>query len=307
MNATTSSKLKVKKKRDSDFLPMCLMITPTVFFILLLNVYPFLWIFRYMFYDYDGFNAYFIGFDNFTRAFNDTFYWSSVVHTFEYASLKLLFVLPLSLFVAVIIQRKGLGHSVFQTIYFMPTVISSAVYSLIWYFIFSAYNGVLNGYLQSIGIIDAPIDWLGNAQIAMFAVVIVAVWGGFGNYMILLVSGITGIGTELYESANIDGANGIQTFFKITLPMLGPVLKVVMMIAITGALKDYQSILVLTGGGPNNRTQVMFLYIFQKVFGGTDGGTLQIGYGAVLSMISAVIIGFVTVLFLKFSKKMDDI
>ena len=287
---------------------MWLMLLPTIFFIVVMSIYPFAWLLRYVFYDYNGFKAYYVGFDNFKRVLTDRIYWNSVIHTFEYAIMKLLFVIPLSLTTAVLLQRKRFGSGLFQGIYFLPTVISSAVYSLIWYFIFATYNGVLNGYLQATGVISAPIDWLGSPKTAMIAVVIVAIWGAFGNYMILLISGLTGIPTDVYESAQIDGANGVQTFFKITLPMLGPVLKVVIMLAITTAFKDYQSILVLTGGGPNNRTHVMFSYIFQMVFGTSNAAAqLQIGYGSVLSIISAIIVGLITVVYLQFSKKMDEI
>lgn len=287
---------------------MWLMLFPTIFFVLVMSVYPFTWLLKYVFYDYNGFKAYFVGLDNFKRVLSDGIYWNSVIHTFEYAFLKLLFVLPLSLITAVLLQRKRFGSGLLQGIYFLPTVISSAVYSLIWYFIFATYNGVLNGYLKGAGIISTPIDWLGSGKTAMIAVVIVAVWGAFGNYMILLISGLTGISADVYESAQIDGANGVQTFFQITLPMLGPVLKVVIMLALTTAFKDYQSILVLTGGGPNNRTHVMFSYIFQMVFGTSNTKSqLQIGYGSVLSIVSALIVGVVTVIYLQFSKKMDDI
>ncbi|WP_124067150.1 sugar ABC transporter permease [Clostridium sp. E02] len=308
MNSKKSLGQRFKKSWDRGDIPMWLMLLPTIFFILVMSVYPFAWLIRYVFYDYNGFKAYFIGFDNFKRLTTDGIYWKSVLHTFEYAVLKLLFVLPLSLMTAVLLQRKRFASGLIQGIYFLPTVISSAVYSLIWYFIFATYNGVLNGFLQAAGMIKQPIDWLGSGKTAMIAVVIVAVWGAFGNYMILLISGLTGIPSDVYESAQIDGANGIQTFFKITLPMLGPVLKVVIMLAVTTAFKDYQSILVLTGGGPNNRTHVMFSYIFQMVFGTSAAAShLQIGYGSVLSIVSALIVGIVTVIYLNFSKKMDDI
>lgn len=299
---------RFKKNWDNGNIPMWIMLLPTIFFIVVISVYPFIWLMRYVFYDYNGFKAYFIGFNNFKRMFSDTIYWNSVIHTFEYAILKLLFVLPLSLVTAVLLQRKRFGSGLFQGIFFLPTIISSAVYSLIWYFIFATYNGVLNGYLQGAGIIKSPVDWLGSPKTAMIAVVIVAVWGAFGNYMILLLSGLAGISSDVYESAQIDGANGVQTFFKITLPMLGPVLKVVIMLAVTTAFKDYQSILVLTGGGPNNRTHVMFSYIFQMVFGTSNSAAqLQIGYGSVLSIMSALIVGIITLFYLKFSKKMDEI
>lgn len=308
MNTKKTLAQRLKKGWSRGDITMWLMLLPTIFFIAVMSIYPFVWLVRYVFYDYNGFKAYFIGLDNFKRVCSDTIYWKSVLHTFEYAGLKLLFVLPLSLITAVLLQRKRFGSGVIQGIYFLPTVISSAVYSLIWYFIFATYNGVLNGYLKSAGLISAPVDWLGNGKTAMIAVVIVAVWGAFGNYMILLISGLAGIPSDVYESAQIDGANGIQTFFKITLPMLGPVLKVVIMLAVTTAFKDYQSILVLTGGGPNNRTHVMFSYIFQMVFGTSNSAaSLQIGYGSVLSILSALIVGIITVLYLQFSKKMDEI
>jgi len=282
------------------------MLLPSLFLLVVVSIYPFLWLIRYVAYDYNGFAAYFTGLDNLKRAFADTTYWASVLHTFEYAIMKIIIVLPLALIIAVILNLNIRGSKTLRGIYFLPTVISSAVYSLIFYFIYAAYNGVLNGMLMKFGFVDAPVDWLGDPKMVMISIVIVAVWGGFGNYMIYFISGLTSIPEDVYESSKIDGANGVQTFFKITLPLLGPVLKVIIMLAITTALKDYQSILVLTGGGPNNRSNVMFSYIYQLSFGANSMNP-QLGYSAVLSMISAFIIGIVTVIYLKLSKKMDDI
>ena len=188
----------------------------------------------------------------------------------------------------------------------MPTIISTAVSSMVFTFIFAAYNGVLNAVLRAAGIIDKNINWLGDTKTAMWAVIIVAIWGGFGNYMIYFISGMSGISEDVYESAQIDGANGFQTFWKITLPMLSPMLKIILMLAVTGAFKDYDSILVLTQGGPNNRTQVMFLYIYQLIFG-TSVANPQIGYGTVLSLSAAVIVGLVTAAYQFFARKLDDV
>jgi raffinose/stachyose/melibiose transport system permease protein len=103
----------------------------------------------------------------------------------------------------------------------------------------------------------------------------------------------------------IDGATSVQTFFKITLPMLSPILKVILLLAITGAFKDYESIIVLTGGGPNNRSHVMFSYIYNLIFNSST--TPQIGYATVLSIIAALIIGSITAIYLYCSRKLDDI
>ena len=155
------------------------------------------------------------------------------------------------------------------------------------------------------GIIKAPVDWLGDPSIVMFSIITVAVWGGFGNYMIYFISGMSSIPEEIYESSRIDGANGIQNFFYITLPMLSPVLKVILMLAITTAFKDYQSILVLTGGGPDNRSNFMFSYIYNLIFSSTT--MPQIGYATMLSVVAALIIGIVTAIYMFLARKLDDV
>lgn len=287
-----------------DFAAVFMML-PAVILLVVMSIYPFFWLFRYICYDYNGFNAYFTGARNFMRMLEDETFWRSVFHTFEYAGLKLLFVIPLSLLLAVLLNQKLTGSSIFRGIYFMPTVISSAIYSLIFGFIFAVYNGVLNASLQKMGLIQAPIDWLGDPSIVMLSIVIVAVWGGFGNYMIYFISGMSSIPEEIYESSRIDGANGVQTFFHITLPMLSPVLKVILMLAITTAFKDYQSILVLTDGGPNNRSHVMFSYIYKLIF--SSSTTPQIGYATMLSVVAALIIGIVTAIYMFVARKLDDV
>lgn len=190
----------------------------------------------------------------------------------------------------------------------MPTIISTSIAGMIFGFIFATKNGILNSMLQNMHMIDSPIKWLNSPSVVMVAVTILAIWGGFGNYMLYFITGMTGISEDVYESAKIDGATGVQTFFRITLPMLAPVLKVVLMLAITGAFKDYEAIMVLTNGGPGNRSMVMFLYIYNIIFG-SAGSTSQpqIGYGALLSVAAAVIVGIVTGIYLFVSKKLDDV
>ncbi|MFI3202638.1 MAG: sugar ABC transporter permease [Eubacteriales bacterium] len=301
-------KSTIRKKTGWD-MSMAFMILPTIILFCAVSVYPFIWLTKYVFYDYNGFMQYYIGFDNFTRLFKDSIFWKSVLNTLEYAGLKLLFTMPISLLCAVFLSNKLRGKNFFRIIFFIPTVISSAVYSLIFFFIYSPYNGVLNSILMSMGITDKMIDWLGNPSIAMLSVVVVAVWGGFGNYMILFLAGLQSISKDIYESAEIDGASKVACFFQITLPLLGPILKVILLLAITTAFKDYQSVMVLTGGGPQDRTQVMFLYVYQLMFGNDNATTsqLQIGYGATVGLMSALIIGVITGIFLKVSKKLDSI
>ena len=301
---------QIAKKEDrKDRIAAIAMLSPVVILLLVCSIYPFLWMFRYVCYDYNGFNATFTGTRNFTRMIHDTTFWMSVGHTFEYALYKLIFIIPLALVCAVLLNQKIRGTSAFRAVYFMPTVISSSISGMIFTFIFATQNGILNGILMGIGLTDAPIQWLTSADHVMSAVTILAVWGGFGNYMLYFITGMNVISEDVYEAAKIDGANGVQTFFKITLPMLSPILKVVLMLAITGAFKDYEAIMVLTQGGPGNRSMVMFLYIYNLIFGSglTNMTQPQIGYGALLSVVAAIIVGAVTIAYQRIARRLDDV
>lgn len=285
-----------------------LMVTPATILLLVCSIYPFFWMVKYCCYDYDGFRANFTGWRNFTRVLNDAAFWSSVLHTFEYAFYKIICIIPLSLLVAVLLNNNMAGTRFFRAVYFMPTVISTAIYGMIFSFIFATGNGIINSFLKALHLIKKPIGWLTTTDWVMVAVIVMAVWGGFGNYMLYFTTGISGISSEVYEAAKIDGANTRQMFFRITLPMLAPTMKIVLMLALVSAFWDYEAIMVLSNGGPGNRSNVMFLYIYNMIFG-TSGGsaTMQIGYGAALSLVASVIIGILTGLYLLASRKLDDV
>ena len=303
----SQSKSSLRTSAHKDRLTVWLMLSPTIFLFLVVSVYPFVWISKYIFYDYNGFVEYFIGLDNLKRLFADKLFGVSILHTLEYAFLKLITIIPLALVVAVLLNQKLRGKNFFRTVFFIPTVISAAVASLVFYFVYSPYNGILNGTLKALHITDMKIDLLGNPGLVMLSIIFVAIWGGLGNYMVLFLAGLQSIPDSIYESSKIDGTNKLQDFFYITIPMLQPMLKVILMLAITTALKDYQSIMVLTGGGPAGRSQVMCLYVYQLMFGNENGdGAVQIGYGSTVGLASSVIIAIITLIYLRVSKKMDD-
>jgi len=308
VNITRKKNIINTSHKKSGNIATFLMLSPAILFLLVCSIYPFLWIFRYIASDYNGFTANFTGTRNLVRMLNDSTFWGSVLHTFEYAFYKLIFIIPLSLLMAVLLNQKIKGTVLFRGIYFMPTIISTAIAGMIFGFIFATQNGILNSVLMTMNIIDSPIKWLSSQSIVMASITILAIWGGLGNYMLYFLTGINGINEDVYESAKIDGANAIQTFFRVTLPMLSPVMKVILMLAITGAFKDYEAIMVLTNGGPGNRSNVMFLYIYRLIFG-SSGGTsqAQIGYGALLSVVAALIVGIVTAIYLYVSRKLDDV
>ena len=286
-----------------------LMLLPNVVLFCTFTIYPLLWVMRWMLYDYKGYGEpKFIGFDNFARVFRDEVFMQSISNTFVYVFGKLILIIPIAFMCAFLLHKSGRANATAQSIIFAPTIMSQAVMALIFYLLFNTYNGDVNRYLTALGMIKTNINWLGVDH-AMTTVLILAVWGGVGNYMVYFIAGLTGISTEVYESADLDGANGLQKLVFITIPLLAPVLKMILMLALVIAFMDMQSIMVLTEGGPMNRTMVMFLYIYQLFFPISAGSSViqEFGYGAACSLVSAVIIGFFTAIYLILGKKLDQV
>jgi ABC-type sugar transport system permease subunit len=285
-------------------------VLPSLFLTLVFGVYPILWAIRYMFYDYKGFGEpAFTGLDNFRRLLADTQYWESVMNTFIYAGGKLVITLPLCLALAVILNGKLKGRSFLRALYFMPTIISSAVMAVVFFIIFNSYNGILNQYLLKLHIITERIDWLGPKH-AMLTTIFIAVWGAVGNYMLLFLAGLQNIPNDVYESASLDGASKVQQFWYLTLPMLGPVLQIVIMLAIINSLKGYESIMVLTEGGPVGKTEVMYLYVYKLFFPTASSGAMveqQFGYGSAVGFTTAVIVGIITLGYHIMSRRLSQL
>lgn len=288
------------------------MLLPNLIIFSALTIYPVLWALQYMFFSYDGMSAAkFVGLANFIRLFTrDELFWQSVVNTLIYSGGKLLLTLPLAFILAVFLNKKFKGRGLLQGIIFSPTIMSTAVMALMFYLMFNVYNGVINHYLLTSGLIKQPLNWLGK-DLAMLTCIIVGAWGAIGNYMVYFLAGLQSIPKEIYESAELEGITGFQRMIYITIPMMGPILQVILMLAIIISFQDMQSIMVLTEGGPFSSTQVMFLYIYQQYFPiSASANTLtnsDYGYGAAVSIVAAAIIGIVTCIYLYFSRKFDDL
>lgn len=306
MNKKKSNLLKSLKRERISYL----MLLPNLVMFGIFTVYPLGWVLRYMLYDYKGYGEpIFVGMDNFVRIFTrDTEYWNAVRNTLIYVGGKLILIIPIAFLLAVLLSKNTRSNAVAQSVIFTPTIMSSAVMALIFYLLFNTYNGDINRYLTATGLITRNINWLG-VNYAMLTVIILAVWGGVGNYMVYFIAGLTGVSQDVYESAKIDGAGSLQLLFQITLPMMAPVIKMVLMLALVVSFTDMQSIMVLTEGGPMGKTNVMFLYLYQLFFPITVGASVpqEFGYGAAVGLVSACIIGIFTGLYLFLGRRLDKL
>lgn len=214
----------------------------------------------------------FVGLKNFSRIFEDPNFLLSLKNMAKMVIISVLFHTPIALLMAVGIQTKKRGTRLFKMIYFIPTVFPLTAVGLMWYFIFMP-NGSLNTLLTDMGFTSLVTSWLVEKATAMNTIIFVNIWAGVGYYMIILMAGLTTISDDVYEAAAIDGVNGIQKFFYITVPLLKPIIIMCIVMDIIGSVKVFDLVFAMTGGGPNGLTNLPTTLMYQEAFNYDHYGT----------------------------------
>ncbi len=295
------------KKINSDNLQSFLMILPFFIGFIIFSYIPIFYVLRYAFTDYTGYKAAnFTGIENFIRLFQrDPDFWQSLLNTVILSAGKLAVEIPLALLLAVFLNKKLKGTAFFRVTLFLPAIISAVIIGLIFSLLFASYNGMVNTILQSIGIITKPINWFNTKWKAMLILALASVWQNYGINMIFFLMALQSIPKELYECASIDGASGVKQFFKITVPMIAPIFQSILLMAIVGSLKVCDLVIACTNGQPGGTTEVVMTYIYKSFFG-KSGRTVEIGYASAMSLVTAIFLSIVTVIYLKLTKKLKE-
>jgi ABC-type sugar transport system permease subunit len=298
-----STSLRVANQKDT--IQALAMVLPFMFGFLLFTYVPIVYILRFAFFNYNGYRSRFVGMDNFVRLFTrDPDFWKSIITTFILAFGKLTLEIPLALLLAVLLNKNLPGTSFFRVTLFLPAIIATAIVGLVFSLMFASFNGVINGILTDLHLIQKNINWFNNKWSALFVLGLASVWQNVGVNMIFFLVSLQRIPVELYECASLDGASAWKQFWKITLPMIGPMFQIILLMAIVGSLKIADLILASTNGQPAGETEVVMTYVF-KYFFGYSGRATEIGYASALSVITAIILGVVSILYLKSTKRMQ--
>jgi len=207
----------------------------------------------------------FNGLKNFATLYKDEYFWLALRNTLLFAISTVIFKTLFGLILAVILNQPMKSKNYLRTIFYLPAVLATVVVGLIFSSIFRT-EGLLNNFLNSIGLGNLALDWLGDRNLAMSTVITMEVWKWSGLCMAIFLAGIQSISTDYYEAARIDGATNFQQFRKITLPLLVPAFTVVVTTNVIGGLKVFDQVYVLTNGGPGFATQVISTYVY-KAFG----------------------------------------
>lgn len=281
-----------------------LMVAGTVIGIFVFVAIPLAWVIRYGMVKFKGYGKVkYVFFDNIVKVFQDAVYWKSVLNTFVFAIGKLLVEIPLALVTAFILTRKIKFRNFFRAMYFMPSMISVAIMGVVFSYLFAHNTGVVNEIIKIFG--GEPVMWFSSETTSMLMLMLASIWQNFGLNMLFFMTGLQSIDPAMYEAATVDGASNTRQFLSITLPLLGPVLQMVLMNAILGSLKVTDLVLTFTNGRPNHGTEVMMTHIYKKWF--ETGSAMDYGYGAALTIITAVILGAVTLIYLKTTNKSADV
>ena len=234
----------------------------------------------------------FIGLENFQKIFDDRKFYKALEVTFKFCLISIPFYQIASLLVAMLLNMRIKFMRTFRLIFFLPSIIPTIASSMIWTQILGK-DGLINQGLALIGI-QGP-AWLNTPSTALYGLILMGVWG-IGNTIIIYLSGLQGVGEELYEASSIDGANSFQRFFKITLPMISPTIFFNVVMAVISSFQYFTQAFVMTEGGPLNSTLFYNLYLYTKAY-----KELMMGYAAALAWIMFIIILFFTLLVIKSS------
>ncbi len=259
---------------------ICLFVIPTL---IVFSVIVFLPIFMSAFYstlDWDGIGkGTFIGIDNYIKLFSDGVFLKSIINSFLFAFASIFIQLSISLVLALILASGIKGEKLYRTINFIPVIISTIVIGQLWTKIYNADYGLLNALLKNIGLENLVNDWLGKENTALVCSFIPTLWQYVGYHMLIMYAGAKSISEEIYEAAEIDGSSKINTVFKITLPLLKPILKVCVTFSLIGSLKVFDLIYVLTNGGPLHATEMPSTLMYSSIF-----NSYQYGYGSAMAV-----------------------
>lgn len=239
--------------------------------------------------DWDGFGKLnFIGIKNYIKLWSDEGFLISFVNTLYFTVVFVPVTLGLALFLAVALNAKVKGMKFYRTAYFLPYITSTIAVAVVWQLIYHPSMGPINSLLKSLGMENPPL-WLSSTKWAMTSVIISSIWKSVGYYTVIFLAGIQGISKELYEAANVDGANFWHKFKSITIPMLSPVIFFSFIIAIINSFKVFDMVFTLTGGGPGRSTNVLVYSIYTEAF-----DKYHFGYSSAMAYVLLLIILVVT-------------
>jgi len=249
-------------------------VAPATFMFFLLMLYPMVTVLRYSLMDgaITKRNPSFVGLQNYLTNFDNPVFWQAVGQTLYFTSMSVIFHLLIGMGFALMLNSQLINpfiRSVLRTLYILPWLFTAVIIAIIWRMLLDP-NGVINGVLISLHIVDFKVEWFSSTKTALHALTFANIWAGYPLYMVTLLAGLQGIPKDLYEAADIDGANALHKFRYITIPQLMPVIISIALLDFIWTMQVFPLVWMITGGGPIHATEVLSTYTYKQAFSSYD-------------------------------------
>jgi len=292
---------KSRLKRG-ELITIALFLLPAFAFFFIFLIYPILQSAYVSFFEWNGFGppSDFIGLENYMRIFQDVVFRRSLMHSLAIVVLSVVIQMPLALSLALLVSHKVRGRTFFRTIFFLPYVLAEVSTALIWRYLLdpSPTRGFANAILDWMGL--PTVAWLGDPDVVMFAIFMALTWKYFGYHMLLYLAGLQNIPTDVNEAAKIDGANTWQLLRFITIPLLGPTIRLTIYLSVLGSLQQFATVTIMTKGGPAYASEMLVTYLYRFGF-----IRFAYGYGSAAAVIIFLICLTFSLVYQSFVMKQD--
>lgn len=289
--------LKTRPKPFRKRLTPYLYLSPTILLMLVLMLLPIVIVIGYSFMDnvIMNKNPVFVGIDNYLEILTDKNFHQTVKNTALFTVSSVVFHMLIGLIFAMLLNTKRIHPSIrslFRVIYVLPWVFTAAIIAILWRLMLSP-NGIINYFLEQLGMISQKIEWLGSRNTALYALIFINIWSGYPFYMVSLLAGLQGISVDLYEAAEVDGANHVQKFIYITIPQLKPIIVSMAMLDCIWTMQQFTLVWMTTGGGPIRATEMLSTYTYKLAFSKYEFSLASAS--AVIILIFSMLLAFVYV------------
>lgn len=261
-----------------------LFLLPAVAVLIVFFFIPFFQTFGLSFFDYSSsiYNPTFNGVDNYIKLFKEPIFYKVMFNTFMYLIIAVPFLVTFPLFLAILINQKIRGITLYKILLYLPVIVSIVVAAIAFKWLYAG-QGILN-YILTLFHLE-PIGWLVDTKWALFSVAIVTIWKGIGYYMMIYLASLMSVPQDLYEACDIDGANFLTKHLTVTIPHIMPTIALVSTISTISAMKVFAEIYVMTKGGPLNSTKTIVYYIYERAF-----ENLDLGYASALAVVLLIVV-----------------
>jgi raffinose/stachyose/melibiose transport system permease protein len=302
VNIAISTAPAERARISSQWLVITVFLAPAVLLLAIFLLYPLVSSLRLSLVDWTGLGTHsrFVGLANWAHLAQDTVFWRSLWNNVLLAITSIVIELPISLALAVLLEKAGRGSRILKILYFLPLLMSSVAIGVLFKNVYDPNFGPLNVALHAIGLDSFAQDWLGDTRFSLASTIAVICWQNVPFYMILFLAGLSSMPAELNEAARLDGASEWTIFWRIKLPHLQGAIRTAVLLSVLGSLRYFDLIYVMTGGGPEGSSELMATYMYRTVF-----SSFQLGYGSTIGSAMFIIVSLVAAIALRMTRRYE--